>query len=124
MFADGEVVQATAPENEDKLNAILDTDEGARFVGEFALGFNPFITEAMKDILFDEKVSGSIHLTPGRAYKEADNGNRSEIHWDLVLIQQPSAGGGTIHFDGELIRKDGRFVPPELAALNPEALAR
>ncbi len=123
-FAGGAVVQATAPENEDKLNAILDTDEGARFVGEFALGFNPFITEAMKDILFDEKISGSIHLTPGRAYKEADNGNRSEIHWDLVLIQQPSAGGGTIHFDGELIREDGRFVPPELAALNPEALAQ
>ena len=124
VFAGGTVVQATAPENEDKLNAILDTDEGARFVGEFALGFNPFITEAMKDILFDEKISGSIHLTPGRAYKEADNGNRSEIHWDLVLIQQPSAGGGTIHFDGELIRDDGLFVPPELAALNPEALAQ
>ncbi len=124
VFVDGEVVQATAPENQDKLNAILDTDEGARFVGEFALGFNPFITEAMKDILFDEKISGSIHLTPGRAYKEADNGNRSEIHWDLVLIQRPSAGGGTIHFDDELIRDEGRFVPPELAGLNPESLAR
>ncbi len=124
VFADGAVVEATAPENEDKLNAILDTDEGARFVGEFALGFNPFITEAMKDILFDEKISGSIHLTPGRAYKEADNGNRSEIHWDLVLIQRPSAGGGTIHFDDELIRDDGRFVPPELAGLNPESLAQ
>ena len=123
-FADGAVVQANAPENEDKLNAILDTDEGARFVGEFALGFNPFITEAMKDILFDEKISGSIHLTPGRAYKEADNGNRSEIHWDLVLVQRPSAGGGTIHFDDELIRDNGRFVPPELAGLNPESLAQ
>jgi aminopeptidase len=83
---------------------------------------NPFITRAMKDTLFDEKISGSIHLTPGNAYDEAPNGNESEVHWDLVLIQTPQYGGGEIHFDGELIRKDGLFVPADLEPLNPEAL--
>ncbi len=122
VFKGGRIVEATAAENQDKLVSILDTDEGARFVGEFAIGFNPYITEAMKDILFDEKIAGSLHLTPGRAYKEADNGNRSEVHWDLVLIQRPEHGGGSIYFDDELLREDGRFVPADLQALNPEAL--
>jgi aminopeptidase len=76
----------------------------------------------MKDILFDEKIAGSIHFTPGNAYDEADNGNRSAIHWDLVLIQTPEYGGGTIKFDGKTIRQDGRFTLPELEALNPEKL--
>ncbi len=122
VFKSGRVVEATAEENEDKLVSILDTDDGARFVGEFALGFNPYITDAMKDILFDEKIAGSLHLTPGRAYKEADNGNRSEIHWDLVLIQRPEYGGGRIYFDDELLRDNGRFVPADLQGLNPESL--
>ena len=121
-FKDGQVVEATAQDKQDQLNSILDTDEGARYVGEFAIGFNPYITHAMKDILFDEKIAGSLHFTPGRAYDEADNTNRSEIHWDLVLIQRPEFGGGTIHFDDELIRKDGLFVPDDLAPLNPDAL--
>ncbi|MHC4415836.1 MAG: aminopeptidase [Planctomycetota bacterium] len=124
VFRNGAVVEASAADNADKLNSILDSDEGARFVGEFSLGFNPHITEAMKDILFDEKIAGSLHFTPGRAYAEADNGNRSEVHWDLVLIQRPEHGGGKIHFDDELIRADGRFVPPDLAGLNPEELKR
>ncbi len=122
VFRDGAIVEASAADGTDRLNAILDTDPGARYVGEFSLGFNPFIREPMKDILFDEKIAGSIHLTPGRAYAEADNGNRSEIHWDLVLIQTPEAGGGSIWFDDELVRRDGRFLPGELAGLNPEAL--
>ena len=121
-FRDGRVVEATAADNQETLNSILDTDEGARFVGEFALGFNPHINEAMKDILFDEKIAGSLHLTPGRAYAEADNGNRSDIHWDLVLIQRPEHGGGRIYFDDELVRDDGAFVTEELAGLNPDAL--
>ncbi len=121
-FKDGQVVGAQAADNADKIDAILDTDEGARYVGEFAIGFNPYITHAMKDILFDEKIAGSLHFTPGRAYDEADNGNRSEIHWDLVLIQRPDHGGGTIHFDDELIRQDGLFMPDDLAALNPDSL--
>ncbi|HEX9652972.1 MAG TPA: aminopeptidase [bacterium] len=117
----GKVVEATANHTE-KINEILDTDEGARYIGEFALGFNPHITFPMLDILFDEKIAGSLHFTPGNAYEDADNGNRSSVHWDLVLIQTPEYGGGEIHFDGKLIRKDGLFVHPELEGLNPENL--
>ena len=121
VFNDGKIVEATASDTT-ALNEILNTDEGARYVGEFALGFNPHIKRAMRDILFDEKISGSIHFTPGQAYEEADNGNRSNIHWDMVLIQTPEFGGGEIYFDDELIRKDGRFVPDYLQVLNPENL--
>ncbi|MCL5104017.1 MAG: aminopeptidase [Armatimonadetes bacterium] len=121
VFKDGKIVEATGSDTK-ALNDILDTDEGARYVGEFSLGFNPHIKHAMRDILFDEKISGSIHFTPGRAYEEADNGNRSKIHWDMVLIQTEEYGGGEIFFDDELIRKNGRFVPDYLHALNPENL--
>lgn len=121
-FEAGRIVEATSS-RPDHLRDVLDTDEGARYVGEFAIGVHPLITEPMKDILFDEKISGSIHLTPGNAYDVAFNGNRSQIHWDLVLIQRPEYGGGEIRFDGELVRKDGRFVVPELEPLNPENLA-
>lgn len=120
-FKDGKVIKATS-NNTEKLNAILDTDEGARYVGEFALGVNPFVTNPMKDILFDEKIKGSFHFTPGNAYDDAFNGNRSAIHWDMVCIQTPEKGGGEIYFDDVLIRKDGRFVIPELEGLNPENL--
>ncbi len=120
-FENGRIVAAHS--NDDvQINQVLDTDEGARFVGEFAIGVNPYILSPMKDTLFDEKICGSIHFTPGQAYEECDNGNRSAIHWDLVLIQRPEYGGGEIYFDGKLIRKDGRFVLPELEALNPEHL--
>ncbi len=120
-FRDGKIVHAEANHTE-KINEILDSDEGARYIGEFALGLNPKITRPMKDTLFDEKIAGSFHFTPGAAYGEADNGNRSEIHWDLVCIQTPEYGGGEIYFDGELIRKDGLFVPDDLQGLNPENL--
>ena len=104
------------------INKILDSDEGARYIGEFAIGFNREIREPMRDILFDEKIAGSFHFTPGQAYEEADNGNRSQIHWDMVCIQRPEFGGGEIYFDGVLVRKDGLFVLPELAGLNPDQL--
>lgn len=120
-FAGGRIVAATG-EPQDRLDALLDSDEGARFVGEFSLGFHPHITRPMKDTLFDEKIAGSLHLTPGQAYAIADNGNRSKVHWDLVLIQTPEYGGGEVWFDGECIRRDGRFVVPELEGLNPERL--
>ena len=103
-------------------NAILDTDDGARRVGEFAIGFNPFVTEPMCDILFDEKIAGSIHFTPGMCYEDAYNGNQSAIHWDLVLIMRPEYGGGEIWFDDKLVRKDGLFVVDELKCLNPDQL--
>ncbi len=117
----GKIVKAEANDTK-RINEFLDTDAGARYFGEFALGINPYILSPMKDILFDEKICGSFHLTPGRAYEDADNGNRSAVHWDLVMIQRPEYGGGEIWFDGELIRKDGLFVPEDLKCLNPEAL--
>ncbi len=120
-FKDGRIVSASA-NLPDRLEQILDTDEGARYVGEFSLGFNPYIAAPIQDTLFDEKIHGSFHFTPGQAYEEADNGNRSAIHWDLVCIQRPEFGGGEIWFDDVLIRKDGRFVPDDLQGLNPENL--
>ena len=120
-FKDGKIVKATAS-NTKRLNEILDTDPGARYVGEFSLGFNPYILSPMCDILFDEKIAGSLHFTPGQAYEECDNGNRSAVHWDMVLIQRPDWGGGEVWFDGELIRKNGRFLPRDLRPLNPEHL--
>lgn len=121
-FANGRIVEADANDPE-RLNQILDTDEGVRYIGEFSLGFNPHILHPMNDTLFDEKIAGSLHFTPGQAYEETDNGNRSSVHWDLVLIQRPEYGGGEVWFDGRLIRKDGRFVVPELEGLNPENLS-
>ena len=120
-FKEGKVIKATS-NNTKRLNEILDTDPGARYTGEFSLGFNPYIQNPMCDILFDEKIAGSLHLTPGQAYEECDNGNRSAVHWDMVLIQRPEWGGGEIWFDGELIRKDGLFVPSDLKPLNPKNL--
>jgi aminopeptidase len=119
---DGKIVEATCDGDQDKLNEALDIDEGARYFGEFALGVNPYITTPMLDTLFDEKISGSFHLTPGNAYEAADNGNKSAQHWDIVMIQTPEWGGGEIRFDGRLVRKDGLFVVPELEGLNPENL--
>ncbi len=120
-FENGKIVKAEA-NNTERLNKILDTDQGARYVGEFALGVNPYILEPMKDTLFDEKIAGSFHFTPGGAYEECDNGNKSAIHWDLVCIQRPEYGGGEIYFDRQLVRKDGHFVSKELACLNPDNL--
>ena len=121
-FKGGKIVKATANDTA-RINQVLDIDEGARYVGEFAIGVNPFVTKPMKETIFDEKISGSIHFTPGNSYDDCFNGNRSSLHWDLVLIQTPEWGGGEIWFDGKLVRKDGRFTLPELACLNPEHLA-
>ncbi|WP_170007956.1 aminopeptidase [Bacillus fonticola] len=120
-FEKGKIVKASANDTE-RIHRILDTDEGARYIGEFAIGVNPYILHPMQDILFDEKIDGSFHFTPGECYENAYNGNHSDIHWDMVTIQRPDYGGGTIEFDGTVIRKDGRFVPEDLQALNPENL--
>ena len=121
-FSKGKIVKAAAAGNASKLAEILNSDEGARYISEFAMGFNPYVKTPMRDILFDEKISGSFHFTPGQAYEEADNGNRSRIHWDLVCIQTPEYGGGEIYFDGRLVRKDGLFIGDGIEKLNPEYL--
>ncbi|MCI5546909.1 MAG: aminopeptidase [Clostridiales bacterium] len=120
-FKDGKIVEATANDTE-RINRVFDIDAGARYVGEFALGVNPYVTEVMKDTLFDEKIAGSFHFTPGACYDECNNSNQSALHWDLVCIQRPEHGGGEIWFDDELIRRDGLFVPEYLHGLNPENL--
>jgi aminopeptidase len=119
-FSRGRVQAAGCSGDVQRLEQILNCDEGARYVGEFALGCHPGIRQPMKDILFDEKIAGSLHLALGNAYQEADNGNRSKIHWDLVLIQRLDYGGGEVYFDGQLVRQDGRFVLPELQRLNAD----
>ena len=120
-FKNGKIVKAISNKTKE-LNEILDTDEGSRYIGEFALGLNPYIEKPIGDTLFDEKIKGSFHFTPGDSLEESDNGNRSSIHWDIVNIQTPEYGGGEIWFDDVLVRKDGRFVLEELKALNPENL--
>jgi aminopeptidase len=123
VVKDGRIVEASAGAMTQRLNEILDTDEGARYFGEWSLGYNPYILHPMKDTLFDEKIAGSFHLTPGNGYQgPGGNGNKSAIHWDTVMIQRPEYGGGEVWFDGKLIRKDGLFVLPELAGLNPDHL--
>ncbi len=122
VFEKGKVVEAGAQGDAKRLNALLDADAGSRYLGEFALAFNPYILEPMRDILFDEKIAGSFHLALGNAYDDADNGNRSQVHWDLVSIQRPDYGGGEIRFDGKVVRKNGLFMPKELQKLNPAYL--
>jgi aminopeptidase len=116
-FRDGKIVEATSNQTK-KLNAVLDSDVGARYIGEFSLGCNPYIMHPMRDILFDEKIAGSFHFTPAQAYQEADNGNRSQVHWDMVSIQRKDYGGGEIYFDGKLVRQNGEFLPKSLRSLN------
>jgi len=123
VFKKGRIVEATA-NNTKRLNEILDTDAGARYIGEFALGFNPHILQPMRDILFDEKIAGSFHFTPGQAYEQGGNGNKSAVHWDMVSIQRKEYGGGEIWFDGKLVRKDGLFTTPALKRLNPDQLLK
>jgi aminopeptidase len=123
VVKDGRIIEATAGTQTVRLNEILDTDEGARYFGEWSLGYNPFVLHPMKDTLFDEKIAGSFHLTPGNAYDPpGGNGNKSAVHWDTVLIQRPEYGGGEIYFDDVLIRKDGIFTLPEIEGLNPARL--
>ncbi len=121
-FKNGKVIDAQCGDNTTQLNEVLDVDDGARYVGEFSFGVNPKITKPMRDTLFDEKIGGSFHMALGACYDEAPNGNHSALHWDLVCIQREDTGGGEIECDGKLIRKDGRFIIPELEGLNPENL--
>lgn len=121
-FEKGKVIRASSLMNNRELQAILDLDEGARYTGEFAFGINPYILRETGENLFDEKINGSFHMALGNSIPSSDNGNRSSIHWDLVQIQTESCGGGEIYFDGQLIRKNGKFVPDSLQGLNLSSL--
>ncbi|HVL24594.1 MAG TPA: aminopeptidase [Thermomicrobiales bacterium] len=106
-FEDGKVVDATAAKNEDYLIRTLDTDEGARYLGEFAFGTNFDITEFTKNILFDEKIGGTVHMAVGAGYPETGSSNKSAVHWDMICDLRR---GGQVTVDGELFQKDGKFV--------------
>jgi aminopeptidase len=121
----GRIVEASCEAgSQQKLEEIFNTDEGARYFGEFALGVNPYIREVILDTLFDEKIYGSFHFTPGNSYDDCDNGNKSAVHWDIVCLQTPDCGGGEVYFDDVLVRKDGEFVLDELAPLSAEELTK
>lgn len=116
---DGKIVEARSNHTE-RMNEILDTDPNARRIGEFAMGFNPYITRPINDTLFDEKMAMTMHFTPGNDSIY----NPSAIHWDIVTSHAREMGGGEIYADGVLIRKDGLFVLDELKQLNPRELKK
>lgn len=117
-FKDGKVVEASSSNYNDKLNDIVFTDEGSCYLGEVAFGTNPNVDRIVDNILFDEKMLGSIHIALGDAHVNSDNGNRSTLHWDIVQVHKESYGGGEIYLDDKLIMKDGIFIPNALQSLN------
>lgn len=121
-FEGGKIVEANCGQGAAEINKVFDTDPGARYVGEFAVGTNPGIRQAAKNILFDEKIFASIHFTPGASYEDAPNGNNSAVHWDLVHMFTPEVDGGYVEFDGVKIMEDGAFVHPDLLPLNPATI--
>lgn len=116
-FNKGRVVNYKSDNNE-ALGSLLNKDEGSCYIGEFGIGFNPYIYKPMQNTLFDEKMAGSLHLAIGQSYEMANNENSSSIHVDFILCQLKEFGGGEIYFDNNLIRKDGYFTPIELNRLN------
>jgi aminopeptidase len=121
IFKDGKIIDFDC-NNKEKFKEILDTDEGSRYLGEFAFGLNPYCKEPIKDILFDEKMTSSIHLAIGSSYDDCNNGNKSSIHLDLIQSHKKELGGGKIYFDCTLIYENGKFILPNLVALNSENL--
>ena len=116
-FENGKIIEAYSEINNEKLEEILNIDEGARYIGEFAIGLNKEIKQLVQNTLYDEKIAGSFHLTPGAAYSEADNGNESKIHWDIVYLEKDDEYS-KMYFDDILIREKGQFVIDELKSLN------
>ena len=106
-FKDGKVVKATAAKGEELLQALLDTDAGARYVGEVAVGTNFGIQKFTRNMLFDEKIGGTVHLAIGASYPESGGKNESGIHWDMLCDMRE---GGEIYADGQLIYKSGKFL--------------
>ncbi len=106
-FEEGRVVEASAERGEEYLNAMLDADEGSRYLGELGIGTNYGIHRATKNILFDEKLGGTVHLAIGRSYEETGGKNESSVHWDLISDLRE---GGEFYADGELLQRDGEFL--------------
>ena len=106
-FKNGKIIKAAAEKNNDYLNKILDTDKGGRFLGELGIGMNYGIKKFTKDILFDEKIGGTIHLAAGQSYKEAGGKNNSAIHWDMI---KELKSDGSLYLDNKLIQKNGKFL--------------
>jgi aminopeptidase len=106
-FEAGEVVEATAARGQDFLREMIAMDEGARRVGEFAFGLNEAVPFFTRDILFDEKIGGTVHLALGTAYPETGGLNRSALHWDLICDLR---FGSEVYADGELVYRDGKFL--------------
>lgn len=118
-FKNGQIINAECSnQSNEELMDIFGSDEGASFIGEFSFGVNQNIKKPIGYTLYDEKIGGSFHFTPGNAYEHTDNTNRSALHWDLVCILNEEFGGGEIYFDDKLIQKDGKFVLDQLKALN------
>src|SRR5829696_1901647 len=105
-FENGKVVESGAEKGEEYLNAMLDADEGSRYLGELGIGTNYGIPRATKNILFDEKLGGTVHLAVGRSYEKTGGKNESSVHWDLICDLR---GGGELYADGELLQKNGEF---------------
>jgi aminopeptidase len=106
-FAGGRVVDASATSGEDFLHEVLDTDAGARGLGELGIGCNPGITRHMKNAAFDEKIDGTVHLAVGAGFPELGGTNESSVHWDIVKDLRT---GGRLYADGELVQADGRWL--------------
>lgn len=111
-FEDGKVVEASAEKGEEYLNSMLDADAGARYLGEIGIGTNYGIPRATKNILFDEKLGGTVHLAIGRSYAETGGKNDSSVHWDLICDLRD---GGELYLDGELVEQDGSFLDFDFA---------
>ena len=109
-FEHGRVIHATAAEGQQYLDASLGIDEGARFVGEFAFGNNFGITHGIRNILYDEKIGGTIHMALGASYPETGGKNSSALHWDMICDLRAAAGGGEVYVDDVLFLKDGKLV--------------
>ncbi len=109
-FEEGRVVEATAAQGQVFLDQMLEMDEGARYLGEFAFGNNFGIQRPTRNILFDEKIGGTVHLALGNSYPETGGKNVSALHWDMICDLRPEAGGGEVYVDDILVLKDGKLV--------------
>ena len=106
-FKNGVIVKATAKKNEAFLKQMIATDDGSKYIGEFGIGYNYNINKFTRNILFDEKIGGTIHLAIGQAYEECGGGNKSAVHWDIIKDLRKT---GKIFIDGKLVLNNGKYI--------------